>query len=166
MMTFVVRMIFNRRGKIECSCSSVKVLKEGWKRRDCPDRLLDYSCLGKAEEVRQGMEKICSPLPIAGGGNWRSYARQTGSQIIYYSIVSRELPRIAMRCDVTRRDEVRWGGMRDGSSSVIFHGAIDDNAIRGSSKRCRRNFCSVRKFHRGVSRERTSEFRNNEKREI
>lgn len=97
------------------------------------------------------------------GGNWRSYARETGSQIIYYSIVSRELPRIATRCDV-RRDEVRWGETRR-PSSVIFHGAIDDNAIRGSVRRCRRNFSSVRKFHRAAFHARTLEFRNNEKRD-
>lgn len=40
-------------------------------------------------------------------GNWRSYARETGPQIIYYSIVSRELPRIATRCDATEWSETR-----------------------------------------------------------
>jgi len=47
--------------------------------------------------------------------------------------------------DATRRD----GATRDETrrpSCVIFHGTIDDNAIRGSGGRCRRNFSSVKKI--------------------
>lgn len=93
------------------------------------------------------------------GGNWRSCsARGMGPQIIYYSIVSRELPRIATRCDATGRGETRR------PSCVIFHGAIDDNAIRDSGRQRRRNFPFVKKFHRtGAFCARTSEFHNNEK---
>lgn len=87
------------------------------------------------------MEKICPPLPTARRKLKKLRARETTAQIIYYSIVSREFARIAS----AGRDA---GGA--GLPVVIFHGAVDDNAIRGSARRCRRNFSFVRKFHRAA----------------
>lgn len=126
---------------------------------------LDFSIThvsGRRKRCAEGWKKYVLHFRWRDG-NWRSYAREMGPQIIYYSIVSRELPRIATRCDATRRGDARRDKTRR-PFCVIFHGAIDDNAIRGSGRRCRRNFSSVKKFHRGAFRVRTSEFRNNEKR--
>lgn len=95
---------------------------------------------GRGGGGRRGVEKICPPLPTAGRKLKKLRARETAAQIIYYSIVSREFARIA-------------SAGRDAGSDVlpvvIFHGAVDDNAIRGSASRCRRNFSLGRKFHRG-----------------
>jgi len=69
----------------------------------------------------------------------------------------------------SRRDATEWSERRDETrrpSCVIFHDAIDDNTIRGSGRRCRRNFSFVRKFHRAAFYARTSEFSSNEKRNI
>lgn len=42
--------------------------------------------------MRQGVEKICSPLPTVQAEIEEVMREKRGPQIIYYSIVSRELP--------------------------------------------------------------------------
>lgn len=163
LMTFAIRVIFDRRqgllllrdGESVERGLKTRRLKTSWQ-TSWTFRLLMSREGGR--DARKGWKKYVLHFRWRGG-NWRSYARETGSQIIYYSIVSRELPRIATRCDATGRSETRH------PSCVIFHSAIDDNAIRGPVRRCRRNFSSVRKFHRAAFHARTLEFRNNEKRD-
>lgn len=90
----------------------------------------------RAERVsgEEWVEKICSPLLTAGRKLKKlracEGARERDRSANY--LLLHRFARIRACC------EPRQGTARP--SCVIFHGAIDDNAIRGSGRRCRKEF--------------------------
>lgn len=94
------------------------------------------------------------------GGNWRSYARarerddERQVRKLFITPSFRANSRMLRRLGAETRHPARL-------SCVIFHGAVDDNAIRGSSRRCRKEF-SLREE---IPSWRASEFCNNKRRD-
>lgn len=105
-------------------------------------------------------EKICSSLPT-GAAEIEEVTRERRVRKLFIALSFRANSRVSRRGS-ERRYCTRCRSSR--SSSVIFQGAVDDNAIRGSGRQCRRNFSFAKKFHRGAFCARASEFRNNKKR--
>jgi len=109
--------------------------------------LFDRSCLGRAGRGAGGWKKYAPHFRRRGAeieqvtreGSERE--REMSPQIIYYLGISREFVRIVASRRVGRRDAAP-------RVAQFFTGAIDDNAIRDSGGRRRRNLPLVREFRR------------------